>query len=58
MYKTNIIKSEEPTNYNPAWDGYIPTGKPLPEGTYFYIVQYTLPSGETKVEKGNLTLIR
>ena len=44
--------------YTPAWDGYTPTGKIIPEGTYFYIVQYTLPSGETKVEKGHLTLLR
>ena len=58
VYKTNLANTEEPTNFNPAWDGYTPTGKTVPEGTYFYIVQYTLPSGEVKVEKGNLTLLR
>ena len=58
VYKTNLANTEEAINFNPAWDGYTPTGKPVSEGTYFYIVQYTLPSGETKVEKGNLTLIR
>ncbi len=58
VYKISLINTAEPTNFNPAWDGYTPTGKPVTEGTYFYIVQYTLPSGETKVEKGNLTLIR
>jgi len=58
VYKTSLINTEEPTNFNPAWDGYTPTGKTVPEGTYFYIVQYTLPSGETKVEKGSLNLLR
>ncbi len=58
VYKTNLANTEEPTNFNPAWDGYTPTGKTVPEGTYFYIVQYTLPNGEVKVEKGHLTLIR
>ncbi len=58
VYKTNLANTEEAINFNPAWDGYTPTGKPLPEGTYFYIVQYTLPNGEVKVEKGHLTLLR
>jgi gliding motility-associated-like protein len=58
VYKTSLINTEEPTNFKPAWDGYTLTGKTIPEGTYFYIVQYTLPSGETKVEKGHLNLLR
>jgi len=62
MFNSQNLQQDASTSlsmtYSPAWDGYTPTGKPVPEGTYFYIVQYTLPSGETKVEKGHLTLIR
>jgi gliding motility-associated-like protein len=44
--------------YKPAWDGFTKSGLPVSDGTYFYVISYTLPNGEAKLEKGTLTLIR
>ena len=46
------------------WDGTTTTGTKVPEGTYFYVVTYIkIPAsagmtGETKTEKGTITLLR
>jgi len=41
-----------------AWNGYTSTGLPVSAGTYYYLVSYTTKEGETKKEKGFLTLVR
>jgi gliding motility-associated-like protein len=33
-------------------------GKPLPDGTYYYIVTYTLINGQPVQQKGNVTILR
>ena len=33
-------------------------GKPLPDGTYYYVITYTLLNGRTEYLKGNVTILR
>jgi len=62
VFNSQNLQSDTSTTlrvtYNPAWDGFTKSGLPVSDGTYFYVISYTLPNGETKVEKGTLTLIR
>jgi gliding motility-associated-like protein len=44
-------------NYSNDWDGTY-KGKPLPDGTYYFIVTYTLVNGKVKQLKGNVTILR
>lgn len=43
--------------YNNDWNGTY-GGKPLPDGTYYYIVTYQLVNGKTVSTKGNVTILR
>ena len=45
------------SNIRQGWDG-TANGKPLPFGTYFYIITYRDEAGVKHVEKGQITLIR
>jgi len=45
------------TNIHQGWDGTF-NGKPLPFGTYSYIITYFDEAGVKHVEKGQITLIR
>lgn len=47
----------ENSNYQNDWDGTY-KGKPVPDGTYYYVVQYTLISGKTVPAKGDVTILR
>jgi gliding motility-associated-like protein len=44
-------------NYNNDWDGTY-QGKPLPDATYYYVIQVTYPGGNEKTFTGNVTIIR
>jgi gliding motility-associated-like protein len=40
-----------------GWNGYY-KGVKADNGVYFYSIKITFPTGETKIEQGDLTLIR
>lgn len=44
-------------NYQNNWDGTY-NGKPVPDGTYYYVIDYRLINGESIVMRGDLTIIR
>lgn len=47
----------ENANYENNWDGKY-KGKPVPDGTYYFVVQYRLISGKTVFAKGDVTILR
>lgn len=47
----------ENANYTNNWDGTF-SGKAVPDGTYYYIVEYTLINGRKVAVKGNVTILR
>lgn len=47
----------ESGDYKNTWEGTY-EGKPLPDGTYYYVITYTLLNGRTEYLKGNLTILR
>ncbi len=47
----------EDPNYANNWNGTF-KGKPLPDGTYYYVVTYQLINGKTVYKKGNVTILR
>jgi gliding motility-associated-like protein len=47
----------ESNNYQNNWNGTY-EGKNLPDGTYYYILDFTLINGKRVVMKGNLTILR
>lgn len=50
-----LVYSNE--QYNNTWDG-THNGKPLPDGTYYYIVKATLVNGDVTNFRGNVTIMR
>jgi gliding motility-associated-like protein len=44
-------------NYQNDWNGTY-TGKPLSDGTYYYVITYQLINGKTVSLKGNVTILR
>jgi gliding motility-associated-like protein len=44
-------------NYTNNWDGTY-KGKPVPDGTYYYVIDYRLINGESIVMRGDLTILR
>ena len=44
-------------NYENNWDGKY-KGKPVPDGTYYYMIQYRLISGKIVTAKGDVTILR
>jgi gliding motility-associated-like protein len=44
-------------NYQNNWDGTY-KGKPVPDGTYYYVINYKLVTGNTIALKGNVTILR
>jgi gliding motility-associated-like protein len=57
VYNRYGSKVFEDNNYRNTWNGMY-EGKPLPDGTYYYIISYQLINGKTVVLKGNLTILR
>lgn len=45
-------------NINEGWDGTVDGGKPAGIDTYIYVIEYALPTGENKVQKGDVVLLR
>ncbi len=44
-------------NYSNNWDG-TRSGKPVPDGTYYYVIQAQLSGGGVQFFKGNVTIMR
>ena len=53
-YGSEVYKS---ANYQNDWNGTY-KGKPLPDGTYYYFLEFTLLTGTKITLKGNVTLVR
>jgi gliding motility-associated-like protein len=50
LYETNNLLT--------GWNGRTPSGESVPEGTYFWIVNYTDSNQETNVLKGTVSLLK
>lgn len=53
-YGAKVFESQD---YRNTWDGTY-KGKPLPDGTYYYVITYRLVNGKLVIQKGNLTILR
>ena len=40
------------------WNGTTNSGTKVPEGTYFYVIEYTKVSGEKESLKGSMSVLR
>ncbi len=48
----------EADNYDNTWEGTTGDGQPLPEGPYYYVLEYTDPEGNLVQQKGSITILR
>lgn len=53
-YGSLVYKNE---NYLNDWEGTY-NGKPVPDGTYYYVIDYRLINGESIVMRGDVTILR
>ena len=53
-YGQEVYKNE---NYNNTWDGTY-SGKPVPDGTYYYVINYYFLGGRVVTMKGDVTILR
>lgn len=53
-YGSKVFGSND---YKNTWDGTY-EGKPLPDGTYYYVISFQLLNGKQVVLKGNVTILR
>jgi gliding motility-associated-like protein len=55
----NLKEIQKITLHNyPIWDGRTTTGAEVPEGVYYYILEYTSLNDEPGIKKGTITLLR
>jgi len=47
----------ESNDYQNNWQG-THNGKPLPDGTYYFVISYELLNGRTEYLKGSVTILR
>jgi gliding motility-associated-like protein len=52
----NLLYQSDATDF--IWDGHEESGKPAPEGTYFYTFQITLINDEVREASGTVMLLR
>lgn len=45
-------------NYQTGWDGTTQSGDPLPDGPYYFVLEFTNKDGELVQQKGSLTILR
>ncbi len=57
VYNRYGSKVFESNDYKNTWDGTY-EGKPLPDGTYYYVISLQLLNGKQVILKGNLTILR
>lgn len=48
----------EATNYNNDWDGIDLDGVELDEGAYYWVLQLNFNNGESRIEKGTVTILK
>ncbi|MCB0634860.1 MAG: gliding motility-associated C-terminal domain-containing protein, partial [Lewinella sp.] len=48
----------EADNYDNTWEGTTQDGQALPEGPYYYILEYKDPEDNLVQQKGSLTILR
>ncbi len=48
----------ETDNYDNTWEGTDQNGNALPEGPYYYVLEYLAPNGSLIQQKGSITLLR
>lgn len=53
-YGSKVFESQD---YKNDWAGTY-KGKPLPDGTYYYVINYELLNGAIVLKKGNVTILR
>ena len=53
-YGQEVYKNE---NYQNNWDGMY-GGKPIPDGTYYYTIDFRLIGGKSVIVKGDVTILR
>jgi gliding motility-associated-like protein len=53
-YGNRVFRSD---NYQNDWDGRW-EGKPVPDGTYYYVITLELINGKKTYVKGNVTILR
>jgi len=53
-YGSKVFESND---YKNTWNGTY-NGKPLPDGTYYYVITYRLLNGKLVLQKGNVTILR
>lgn len=57
VYNRNGGKVFEAQDYKNNWNGTY-NGKPLPDGTYYFVITYRLINGKDEFLKGNVTILR
>jgi len=57
VYNRYGSKVFESLDYKNDWAGTY-KGKPLPDGTYYYVINYELLNGDIVLKKGNVTILR
>ncbi len=57
MFNRYGAKVFESRDYKNNWNGTY-QGRPLPDGTYYFVISYRLINGKLVYQKGNVTILR